>query len=433
MIRNRLSKLMQKLTDRTVLAQLVQPALDALAPIRASAQATPVLDMKQFLTLGVLRHLRGVATLREQVQELLHLDPSAETQVPLPRSTWSDALASPRRLQILTDMIAGLVRQADTVLPDRLAGIPGLGSRHVYALDGTYEQPSAHFRHRPPRAGGDHNPKGHGLLTFHNLRLGVPVDVQVEVRSRHEITVLRDYDKAPQAVTQRRNALFVVDRAFIDAPFWDVKKARLGITMITRMKSNLRIDSTEALDVTADPVNEGVLRNLRVMLSSSRQPWRLITYRTRRGHQVEFLTNDFDLEPGVIAFLYSRRWEEEKCFDTWKNDFSQAKAWGKSPTAIDNQVRLAIITSILIAIILQETLGTDGSRDIKSLRRQARRQVKAPHQPDGTDRPMWTVPVFRYTSKVSRQVLRFFKHCFLRPATPALYQRELRPLLMAYL
>ena len=54
-------------------------------------------------------------------------------------------------------------------------------------------------------------------------------------------------------------------------------------------------------------------------------------------------------------------------------------------------------------------------------------------QPDGTDRPDWTAPVFRYTSKVSRQVLRFFKHCFLKSASPALYERELRPLLMAYL
>jgi hypothetical protein len=40
------------------------------------------------------------------------------------------------------------------------------------------------------------------------------------------------------------------------------------------------------------------------------------------------LTNEFDLEPGIIAVLYSRRWEEEKRFDTWKNDFSLAKAWG---------------------------------------------------------------------------------------------------------
>jgi hypothetical protein len=433
MIRNRLAKLMLKLTERTVLAELLQPGFDALGAIRASKKATPVLDMKQFLTLGVLRHLQSVDSLREQVQFLLHLDPDAETQLPLARSTWSDALSSSRRLQILTDMIPVLVRHAERVLPDRLAAIPALGTRPLYALDGTYEQPSAHFRHLPPRAGGDHNPKGHGLLTFHNLRLGVPVDVQVEIRNRHEVAVLRDYDQSPHALTRQRNALFVVDRAFIDAPFWDTKKAKLGITMITRMKSNLRLDSSEDLGITADPVNEGVLRDLRIMLSSSPQPWRLITYRTRRGGRGEFLTNDFDLPAGVIAFLYSRRWEEEKCFDTWKNDFSQAKAWGKSATAIDNQVRLAIVTSVLIAISLQQTLGSDGSRDIKSLRRQARRQAKAPHQPDGTDRPRWTVPLFRYTSKVSRQVLRFFKHCFLRPATPALYQRELRPLLMAYL
>jgi hypothetical protein len=258
------------------------------------------------------------------------------------------------------------------------------------------------------------------------------VDVQVEIRNRHEITVLRDYDQSPHAVTQRRDALFVVDRAFIDAAFWDLKKAKLGITMMTRMKSNLRLDSTEALEVAPDPANEGVLRDLRVGLSSSRQPWRLITDRTRRGRRVEFLTNDFDLRPGVIAFLDSRRWDEEKCFDTWKNDFSQAKAWGKHLTAIDNQVRLAIITSLLIAIILQHTLGTAGRRDLKSLRRQARRQAKAPHHPDGSDRPRWTAPRFRDTSKVSRQVLRFFKYCFLRPSTPALYQQELRPLLMGW-
>ena len=153
------------------------------------------------------------------------------------------------------------------------------------------------------------------------------------------------------------------------------------------MKSNLRIDSSENLGVDADPVNTGVQRDLRVMLASSPEPWRLITYRTRRGHRVEFLTNEFDLQPGVVAFLYSRRWEEEKCFDTWKNDFSQAKAWGKRAVAIDNQVRLAIVTSILVAMMFVTTLGGDGLTDAKALRRQARRQAKRPEQPDGTDRP----------------------------------------------
>ncbi len=47
--------------------------------------------------------------------------------------------------------------------------------------------------------------------------------------------------------------------------------------------------------------------------------------------------------------------------------------------------------------------------------------------------PSWTVPLFRYTAKVSRQVLRFIKFCFLKPASPALYERQLEPMLRAYL
>jgi len=78
--------------------------------------------------------------------------------------------------------------------------------------------------------------------------------------------------------------------------------------------------------------------------------------------------------------------------------------------AIDNQVCLAIVTSVLTAMMLATTLGGDGFAGAKTLRPQARRQAKCPEQPDGTDRPDWTVPLFRYTAKVSRLGMRFFKH-----------------------
>jgi hypothetical protein len=433
MILDRLASLMHRLTDKTVFAELLSPVERVLARVRSAQGLGRTLSMSDFIALGVLRHLQGMGTLREQVQTLLHLDPEPGARAPLARSTWSDALCSAARLDVLEETLPALVADAAAVLPDRLAEIPGLGTRPVRAIDGTYQGESAQFRRCTPKEGGEDNPKGHALLSFYNVRLGIPEAVQVETRSRHETAILRDYDRSPRALTWARQTLFLLDRAFIDARFWDAKKATCAITIITRMKANLRIDSTEALGVAADPVNAGVQRDLRVHLSSSSAPWRLITYRTRRGQVVAFLTNDFDLQPGVVAFLYSRRWEEEKCFDTWKNDFSQAKAWGKRTVAIDNQVRLAIVTSILVAMRLADTLGDDGLSDTKALRRQARRQAKAPEQPDGTDRPDWTVPLFRYTAKVSRQVLRFFKHGFLKPASPALYERELKPLLMAYL
>ena len=119
-----------------------------------------------------------------------------------------------------------------------------------------------------------------------------------------------------------------------------------------------------------------------------------------------------------------------QCFDTWKNDFSLAKAWGKGVVAIENQARLAIVTSLLVAMLLHRKMGEHGIEDEKALRKQDRRQTS---ETDGTDRPDWTTPVFRYTSKVCRQVLRFFKHCFHKTASQALYESQLRPMLLAYL
>ena len=170
-------------------------------------------------------------------------------------------------------------------------------------------------------------PRAHALLSFYNLRLGVPEDVRVDTRRRHETRILRDDDQKPQALTRERRGRWRVDRACIDAPLWDAQQRALPITLITRLNSNVCVDSTAGLSIADDPANAGVIQDLRVTLSSSREEWRLITYRPRRGGELPFLTNDFSLLPGVVAFLYFRRWEAEKCFDTWKNDFAQAKAW----------------------------------------------------------------------------------------------------------
>ncbi len=151
----------------------------------------------------------------------------------------------------------------------------------------------------------------------------------------------------------------------------------------------------------------------------------------------ENLTSGSDgegLETGrAMRSVPRQSFTRQKCFDTWKNDFSQAKAWGKSLTAIENQVLLAIVTSILIVMRLHQVLGDEPPRDEKALRKQDKRQAARYRDPDGTDRPDWAAPLYRYTTKLSRQVLRFFQNCFDKTASPGLYERQLRPMLMAYL
>jgi len=70
---------------------------------------------------------------------------------------------------------------------------------------------------------------------------------------------------------------------------------------------------------------------------------RLIEFIAPDSERYQYLTNDFELEPGVIAFLYHRRWDLEKYFDNFKNDMANAKVWGKRREAIEQQSLLAMI------------------------------------------------------------------------------------------
>ncbi len=81
---------MHRLTDHTVLADLLHPVTRAIARVRHAA-AGRSLTMADFIALGVLQQVQGMQTLREQVHTLLHLDPETAAPGLLARSTWSDA------------------------------------------------------------------------------------------------------------------------------------------------------------------------------------------------------------------------------------------------------------------------------------------------------------------------------------------------------
>lgn len=426
----RADDLYKKLTQNTVLGNFLEPALLALEKVRYQSGIYSALPMPMFLLVGCLRHLHGMRTLREQVQMLFHSQDGAN--IPVARSTYSDALASNSRLEILHALLPFLVQMATELLPDRLAEIPGLGKRRVLAVDGTYEEESSHFRRRTPRDGGNDNPKGHMVLGFFDVRLGCPVDARVETKNRHEIAVFKDLAKQKDELVCCRHTLWLDDRGFVDMPFWDQQKKHHKQTTITRLKDNLIILSAEHQTVSRNHFNKGVDSDEKIQLKASKDTWRLIRYRDPQGNSHEFLTNEMTLEPGVVAFLYLRRWDTEKCFDTWKNDFSNAKGWGKSITAITNQNLLAVITTLLVQIFISRHQKSWGIGDEKCLDRQKKHREKNASEKRANRIP-WYVSCYRYTAKISRQVIRFLKNCYSRIATPILYEAQLKPLLLQYL
>lgn len=276
----------KKLMDQTVLAEFFNPALQALERVRYSDNRFLSLPMKAFCLFGCLRHLSGVAALREQVQQFFHLAESVD--MPVPRSTYSDALNSTSRCTILQNMVKALADIARKSLPDRFEKIPELGNRPIFAVDGSYQKESAHYQRSTPKEGGDDNHKGHMMLTLFDVRIGAPIDVAIETKNTHETLVLKNNLGVAEGCLRKRNAIFVVDRAFINMPFWDAQKKTYGQTSITRWKDNLIVKSSVDRTIKKAAMNEGVVSDESIFLNASTEEWRCIRYKTPEGKELVF-------------------------------------------------------------------------------------------------------------------------------------------------
>ena len=342
---DRLNKLEMILINNTVLENWFLPLENALKKVRFSDKKYPTLKSRMFLLINSVRQLNVSVTLREHIQKLFHIDEEA-IKVPLARSTYSDALPSKTRLAITQQACVALYQSAKQQLPDRLSGLAGIEGREVYAMDGTYQSESSHFSKVTPSNGGEDSAKGHLQMTVFDLRAGIPFDTDIDTSSISEIRFIKERWKSDD-LTTRKKSLWVVDRGFIDATYWDIRKYKHKVTLITRMKSNLSHTVVERLKVTSSNKKQGIKKDRLIQLDSSKEQWRLIEYKSDTGETYEYLTNDFTLSSGVVAFLYHRRWDEEKYFDNYKNDMANAKAWSKSGTAIKQQAIIGMITFIL--------------------------------------------------------------------------------------
>ena len=415
--------------DNTVLNHWFSPVRETLEKVRYSAKKFHTLSMPTFILQNCLRQLNACETLREHIQKLFHLNEDAES-VPLARSTYSDALSSKARLNILEQTATILAESAVQSLPDRLAGLDGLSDRPVYAMDGSYQKESCHYKKLTPSEGGTDSSKGHLHLVAFDLRAGLPINTDIDTSSISEIRFVKECWKGGD-LTKKKNSLWVVDRGFIDADYWDTRKRTYGVTLITRMKVNLNFTVIQKLKVTAANKKQGIKTDHIIQLNSSKEQWRLVGYKSDTGEYYEYLTNDFTLKSGVIAFLYHRRWDEEKYFDNYKNDMANAKAWSKNKVAIKQQAIIGMITFILTRLFSDKyakifSLPTDGTTQEKKHVKKQKIHL------DGKTKDQFRA-FHTHLSKITKQVWRFLKECMLKKSRQGLYDNQLKPLMSAYL
>jgi hypothetical protein len=120
----------------TVLDEWFSPMATILEKSRFSDAIFKTIPMATFIMSGCLRQILDASSLREYIQTLFHFDAN-QSIAPIARATWSDALASPVRRDILRPAVVQLVELARNSLPDLLAHVEGIGSREVIATDAT--------------------------------------------------------------------------------------------------------------------------------------------------------------------------------------------------------------------------------------------------------------------------------------------------------
>ena len=302
----------------------------------------PEFTDEQWLHLGLQRVLAaapsGRAFLQEQCPRLAATTPT--------RSNYFLSLASERRGELARDVNRALL--ADTVLPDRLAHVPELARYECFALDAHWHRAAAH----DPRHEGVKMAVGHCYsldLRSHQLRhLTVG-----EGLHEHDVTMLKRLKPAGlrQGVPKGRRVLLVYDRAAIDFAFWKRCRHECAVYFLSRVKAGMVYDWLDNRPVDAqDPRNRGVTQDRSIRTRDGHR-MRIISYtEPLQGQAYEFLTNEPDLPPGVLAELYRRRWEVEKVFDEMKNKLGQRQAWGTSLIAKAAQGQLVALTHNLLLI-----------------------------------------------------------------------------------
>jgi hypothetical protein len=395
-----------------------EPVLRLLRDYCRHQRATAGLSDEQFVRSGLERVLGHCDSGRDFLQA------AQDRGEALARTTWFDALHSPRRAALVAEVATRSYEVFDRFLRPRdwLGAFPELAGRAVWAVDGHH---LAHAAHAARDAKDELVSVGllYGLCLHSGLQRAL-VPFQGDGVRRHEWPVFKQH--LPRWLAQDRGEqipIVVGDPAYLDVLHWSEQKRLRRAAIITREKANMKptVIARHAFD-PHDPVNRGVVAD--ELAGYTHAYLRRIVYRDpASGESFVFLTTVENLRPGLIALLYLLRWKIEKCFDVLKNKLHQQKAWANGPTAAHTQAHFCALTHNLLTLLLA-TLEHAGIREEKTARRQAARRDACL-----TAQLVPAQEMVRHAAQLTCQFIRALRHC-LRYQTPwrialPLFQRRL--------
>jgi Transposase DDE domain len=354
-----------------------------------------------WLTKGVDRVLSNVRSGRDFLQTF-QMFWRREIQV----GPYFETLASARRLGMVAECSGLRRRRVDACRQSPLATFESLASFDLHAGDGHY---LAHAT-PDPMIGETRWPTGHFFalnLKSQSLFPLVLADL-AERKKEDDLRALKRQSVARlrQGAGKGRKVMWVWDKAGVDLPFWQERKAA-GIYFLSLRKEGmcLTVEQERVIDGT-QPINQGVTAD-RVVTDRRGLRVREITFcNPCDGEGYVYLTSEMTLEPGRLALLYKTRWEIEKVFDETKTKLQEKKSWATTATAKEMQAHFVAIVHNLL-LLLQDWHQQQGVENTAEIQR---RQKRLDQQKSDLEKTGQTLPlVYRILQRFTQATFKLIR------------------------
>jgi hypothetical protein len=410
------------------------PVNEELANCESRRDCISVTDAK-FLLSGIGRCLEPAVSGREWVQKFRYLHSMALTV-----SNFFDAIKSKRRLRLLKEIAELLCARTDRMAPtqaDPFFEQRELDGFAVYAADGHYHCASAHETLIQEKR----YPVGHfyamNLRTQSVRHLDVTRPLEQNKKTEHDMHLLKrmDAEALRMGEPRGRKVLLAYDPAIIDFTQWYNWKQSKGIYIVTRQKDNMNPTCCGFLDFNRDdPRNNGVVRDEQVGVSGGILIRRITYIDPVSGKKYVFITNEMTLPPGLLAFVYKKRWDIEKVYDEFKNHLMETKAWADSPQAKCQQANFICMTHNLLLLLEHKLEEEEEIRETKiEKKRQKRRQEEDAKIKEANRKPN---PLAQRCYRCVKRTLQFLRQLRLILMFPTSWRHavsSLRPVMEKYL
>jgi len=262
------------------------------------------------------------------------------------RSTFSEANAK-RESKVFEDIYFALKKYWDGLLPDSRSK-----NDLIYIIDSTTIKLFQEIFKGSGCSKADGRRKG-GLKVHMAVQSqqAVPSIVHISQAACNDVTFAK-YLTLPAGST------VVMDRGYRDYRLYN-SWTEQTVRWITRTHPNTYYETLQSFPISDDLLEQGIQKDEHIRLGFptkriSKVNARLISYRAPNGKQFEFITNDFDSAPLLIAQLYQKRWNIELLFKRLKQNMPLQYFLGDNQNAIRIQIWCALIADLLIQVVRKQ-------------------------------------------------------------------------------